>query len=143
MSAMRVEKLLNKLKYRDVTLARLKMKYEKQLAVCTRIGAGASDREQVQSSPDPHRAEEEMAKLAQISTEIDAVNELVEVACKLFKNMSDERHTVIMYLRYIDRLSWDEVNDLLNLSRSWGFELHDRAVMELGNLMNERTIPDF
>lgn len=137
----KVENYLKKLRHRHVKLARLKLQYEKQEAVCTKLN-NPPDNDRVQTSIDIHRAETEMAKLAQIGVEINDVDQLVEDACTLFNQLTDERFTTLMYLRYIDLLSWDDINEIMSISRSWSFELHDRALEQLNILLKNRTIPD-
>lgn len=137
----KVENYLKKLRHRNAKLARLKNRYEKQEAVCTKLN-NPPDNDRVQTSIDIHRAEKEMAKLAQIGVEIDDVDQLVEEACNLFNKLTDDRFTTLMYLRYIDLLGWDEINEIMSISRSWSFELHDRALEQLNILLNYRTIPD-
>ena len=132
---MTVEQWLTGILYRDATKRKLKFKYDMQLARCTKPGAMVSG-ERVQTSKNLHQHEDNWAKLAMIGEELAEVDRMAEKAYEIFKKLSTIDLTLVMELRYIDRLSVDDICAIMEFESKTSYKRrHKKAVEELEHLL--------
>lgn len=132
---------LNRLDNLLSAIATKQLLYDEQLARCTRVNEEL-DKIRVKTSRDLRRQEEETVKLALIGEEIDRLRELPEEARKLFDRLPDNRYNAILTARHLVGLGLGEVTEIIDYERSWTYELYNRAVEALDDLLKDRTLPD-
>jgi hypothetical protein len=132
---MTVERWLTGILYRDATKRKLKFRYDEQLAKCAKTGAMVSD-DRVQTSKNLHQHEDNWVKLAMIGEELAEVDRMAEKAYKIFKKLSTIDLTLVMELRYIDRLSVDDICTIMEFESDTSYRRrHKKAIEELEHLL--------
>ena len=86
----------------------------------------------VKSSPDHTRMQTFLAEAADEEQEIARLTEerkqAMADASLLISRLPDERMARILEMRYLDRLSWEEITDRLNGGSSTVYRLHQQAL---------------
>ena len=86
----------------------------------------------VKSSPDHTRMQIFLAEAADEEQEIARLTEerkqAMTDASLLISRLPDERMARILEMRYLDRLSWEEITDRLNGGSSTVYRLHQQAL---------------
>jgi len=89
-----------------------------------------------------------MERISQALAEIDiledaCINKIVQRLWvkrdyeTLFDKLSDDRQRVLLNMKYIDMLSWEEIAEHLNYSLRNCYYLHKTAMMQLQKILNE------
>ena len=82
-----------------------------------------------------HSLRETGGRIAELAREIDAdVDRLVDAkraAMAGIDRLEDAAQARLMYMRYMERRTWEEVAEGLGCSRQWAMELHRRACLKL------------
>lgn len=93
-------------------------------------------RDTVQSTKDPHKLD----RLAELEDDIDMkVSELVRVKDEILNaifRVSDRRYRLILYQRYIDYMTFEQIAVNLHYSYKQVCRLHGRALIEMGGIIN-------
>lgn len=97
--------------------------------------------ERVQTSGNPHKMENvicikvdiEQEMAAQIMEQWEAIKEIKNVIRKLSLKEYD-----IMFKKYILFMSWDEMAEACNMSKSNCTTIHGRALVNVQSILNER-----
>ena len=132
---MTVERWLTGILYRDAIKRKLKFQYDEQLEKCTNTGVTVNN-ERVQTSKNLHQHEDDWVKLAMIGEELAEVDRTAEKAYKIFRKLSTIDLTLVMELRYIDRLSVDDICTILEFESKTSYKRrHKKAVEELEYLL--------
>lgn len=95
--------------------------------------------ERVQVSIDPHKLEDEWARLAEIKGEIDELKAIPNMAYEAFMELSDNAYQIIMIHRHLNQLTWKEVAERMDITERWAQELGKRAEAELESLFGDFT----
>ncbi len=99
--------------------------------LATRLGPALSDI-RVQTTPDPTRVQGFLAEAADEEREIARLEEkLQEALCdsaRLIARLPSEEMARILERRYLDRWSWEEIIEEMDISRTQVFERHRTAL---------------
>ena len=99
--------------------------------LATRLGPALSDI-RVQTTPDPTRVQGFLAEAADEEREIALLEEkLQEALCdsaRLIARLPSEEMARILERRYLDRWSWEEIIEEMDISRTQVFERHRTAL---------------
>ena len=99
--------------------------------LATRLGPALSDI-RVQTTPDPTRVQGFLAEAADEEREIARLEEkLQEALCdsaRLIARLPSEEMARILERRYLDRWSWEEIIEEVDISRTQVFERHRTAL---------------
>ena len=99
--------------------------------LATRLGPEMSDI-RVQSTPDPARIQGFLAEAADEEREIARLEgKLQEALCdsaRLIARLPNEEMARILERRYLDRWSWEEIIEEMDISRTQVFERHRTAL---------------
>ena len=99
--------------------------------LATRLGPALSDI-WVQTTPDPTRVQGFLAEAADEEREIARLEEkLQEALCdsaRLIARLPSEEMARILERRYLDRWSWEEIIEEMDISRTQVFERHRTAL---------------
>lgn len=108
--------------------------YEILFTRCTKVNKQLQEI-RVQTSRDLSRQEEDMARMAQISAEIDEMRSLQEEAREIINSLGDSLFIALLTHRYINGRSWNYVAEAIGYSLQHTFRIHGRALYELGKKM--------
>ena len=112
-------------------ICRRRARIETLRRLASRFTAGFSD-VRVRTSPDPSRMQSFLAEAADEEREIVLLGEkrkrALADAALLIARLPDEKMARIMEMRYLDRLSWEEITDRLNGGSSTVYRLHQQAL---------------
>lgn len=70
-----------------------------------------------------------------IDTLVDARREINQ----LIEKLPSEKQYKILYKRYFERKTWEQISDEMGFSRQWVCKLHNRALRNVGNLLSEKN----
>lgn len=64
----------------------------------------------------------------------DKINTLVTLKVEIDEalNLLNENERLIIEYRYLQKMKWEQINDILHIDRRWCNELHKRAVKKIG-----------
>jgi hypothetical protein len=68
---------------------------------------------------------------------IGHISESLAVRLALIEQLSDERHRLVLTLRYINGLEWFKVEHAMHYERRQVFYFHSEALKEVGRLMED------
>ena len=92
--------------------------------------------DRVQTSKNLHQHEDNWVKLAMIGEELAEVDRMAEKAYKIFRKLPTIDLTLVMELRYIDRLSVDDICTIMEFESKTSYKRrHKKAVEELKHLL--------
>ncbi len=77
---------------------------------------------------------EAQARLQQL---IGHISESLDVRLALIEQLADERHRLVLTLRYINGLEWFKVEHAMHYERRQVFYFHSEALKEVGRMMEE------
>jgi hypothetical protein len=132
---------LRKLDDLDMVIAAKQLLYDEQLTRCTKVNKEL-EQVSVKTSRDLKKQEEENVKLALIGQEIDELMKLPDEARALFDQLEDNRHCAILTYRHLGGLAWKEIKRLMLYEESWTYELYNRAVDALDEILKDRSLPE-
>ena len=96
------------------------------------LKASANISERVKSTPDPTRFESLMNTIIDLKTSIQKDEETLKVVrpeiVQAIYGVTDIRYKLILELRYLMYLSWDDIIVQTGYCRSYVYELHGRAL---------------
>lgn len=96
----------------------------------------------VQSTKDPHKFD----SLVELENEIDKrVDELIRVKAETvgkIAKLNDGRYREVLYCRYIEGLTFEEISVRIKYSYKQTCRLHGRALIEMGVILNENANKD-
>ncbi len=96
------------------------------------LKASPSISERVTSTPDPTRFESLMATIVDLKTSIQKDEEALAVVrpeiTRAIDGVQDMRYKLILELRYLMYLSWEDIIIQTSYCRSYVYELHGRAL---------------
>lgn len=99
--------------------------------LATRFSAPLSD-VRVQASPEPSRLETFLAEAADEEREIRLLEEqrqqALADAALLISRLPEEKLARVLEMRYLDRLSWEEITDRMDCCASHVYRLHQLAL---------------
>ena len=85
------------------------------------------------------RFEERSLELVEAQTRlkqlVDHISESLAVRLALIEQLPDERHRLVLTLRYINGLEWFKVEHAMHYERRQVFYFHAEALKEVGRLM--------
>ena len=58
---------------------------------------------------------------------------------QLIEKLPSEKQYKILYKRYFERKTWEQISDEMGFSRQWVHKLHNRALRNVGSLLNEKN----
>ena len=98
-------------------------------------GAVRYDSEKVQTSSDNDRMTDTIAKIIELEKTINEdIDELVDkkiVAREMIERLDDDREKIILYKRYFDGKSFEQISVECNYSWKWVHVLHGNALKKL------------
>ena len=90
----------------------------------------------------PHSTEDIMAKVVDISIEMDRkkveLAEAIAKATEMISSLSDQKTLRIFRKRYLELKTWERIADEMDITFQWVHQLHKRGLIELS-----RRYPDF
>lgn len=101
---------------------------------CTRVNKQLQG-DRVQTSRDIARQEEDMARLAQISAEIDQMKKRQDEARDLINSLDNNLHVALLTHRYINGRSWHYVAEAIGYAIRQTFRCHGEALKALEKKM--------
>lgn len=132
---MRVKRWLNELLWREARKRRLEQRYKEQMDLCTNSSSAMTE-DRVQTSKNLHAHEEKWIKLAEIGEKIKDIDRATERAVEAFKKLSRSDLCLVMELRYIDRLSVEDICQIMEFSSRTSYHRrHEKALEELKKII--------
>lgn len=101
---------------------------------CTKVNKQLQG-DRVQTSRDIARQEEDMARMAQISAEIDDMKRMQDEARELINSLDDNLHVALLTHRYINGRSWHYVAEAIGYAIRQTFRTHGDALRALEKKM--------
>lgn len=104
------------------------------------LGSAISNYEprEIDLSPVQNSSETTMLMWSDLNKEIDELKyKLLKIDRKtdeILKKCEDANQYIVLYCRYIRRLSWDDVAQATNYAKSYVFELHRKGIEELDRI---------
>ena len=90
---------------------------------------------------DPHSRESLVARMCDLRSELDrSVEEVVrmrEKGLEMVKSLKEGNMMRVFYMRYFEHMKWEDIAEMLGVSRQWVTELHGRGLVELGKRFGE------
>lgn len=106
----------------------------------TSIGGGANDGERVQTSLQPDKFTDTIAKIIdlenKINKDIDVLIEYKDKARDMIESLDNDVEKVILYKRYFDDKSFEQIAVECNYSWRWIHKLHGDALQKLNKFIN-------
>ena len=104
------------------------------------LGSAISNYEpkEIDLSPVQNSSETTMLMWSDLKKDIDELSyQLLKIdrdTDKVLKLCADVNQYMVLYCRYIRRLSWDDVTEVMNYAKSYVFELHRKGIEELDRI---------
>lgn len=131
---MTAKEYLRPLPHLNAAIEAKRESYEILLTRATKVNRELQD-VCVQTSRDLYKQEDDMARLAQISADIDRMINLQDEARRLINSLDDNLYVALLTHRYINGRSWSYVAEAIGYSLQHTFRIHGRALYELGKKM--------
>lgn len=133
---MAVKEFLSKMRNIDL-LINCKLEQVAELRNLLTGGAVRYDTEKVQTSFESDRMTDTIAKIIELEKKIDSdIDELVDMkirARELIEKLDDDREKVVLYKRYFDGKSFEQISVECDYSWRWVHVLHGNALRKLEN----------
>lgn len=75
----------------------------------------------------------------EINVDIDTLVDTRREINQLIEKLPSEKQYKILYKRYFERKTWEQISDEMGFSRQWVHKLHNRALRNVGNLLSEKN----
>ena len=103
-----------------------------QLAARRSIAAIRGHADGVGGTPDPHRSERNLARISDLSRELDAaIGKLLtqsEEISTVIAQVEDPKFRQLLRLRYLSFLKWERIAEIMGCDVRTVHRLHDRAL---------------
>ena len=130
---MQVKEFLNKIRYIDMMID---CKLEQINGLRDRLTSiGSPMGEKVQSHLNPDKFSNTISKIIELENEINVdIDNLVELKCKARKSieqLNDDREKLVLYKRYFENKTFEEISVEMNYSWRRIHQFHSDALMQL------------
>ena len=133
---MRVKEFLKKIVTID-DMIDVKVNQVAQLRSLLEVGSVRYDKDKIQVSMNDDKLADTVAKIIDLENEINAdIDSLIahkELARRMIENLNDDREKLILYKRYFERKSFEQISVELNYSWRQVHRLHGKALVALDN----------
>ena len=130
---MQVKEFLNKIRYIDMMID---CKLEQINGLRDRLTSiGSPMGEKVQSHLNPDKFSNTISKIIELENEINAdIDNLVDLKCearKSIEQLNDDREKLVLYKRYFENKTFEEISVEMNYSWRRIHQFHSDALMQL------------
>lgn len=134
---MRVKEFLKKIVTID-DMIDVKVNQVAQLRSLLEVGSVRYDKDKIQVSTNDDKLADTVAKIIDLENEINAdIDSLIahkELARRMIENLNDDREKLILYKRYFERKSFEQISVELNYSWRQVHRLHGKALVALDKI---------
>ena len=131
---MKTVKYLEQIKLYDIKIEHKLLEREQLLTLAAKVNC-STEGERVQSSGDPDKVANAVVKIVEIDKEIDKmIDEFVELKREIIEMiylMSDTKLMQVLYMKYIQYMSFEGIATKMKYSQDWIGRLHKRAIAEI------------
>ena len=131
---MAVKEFLNRIRKIDL-LINCKLEQIEELRALLTGGSARYDSEKVQTSFENDKMTDTIAKIIELEHKINEdIDELVDkkiVAREMIEQLDDDREKIVLYKRYFDGKSFEQISVECNYSWRWVHVLHGNALKKL------------
>lgn len=131
---MTAKEFLRPLPHLNLAIEAKQESYEILFTRCTKVNKQLQG-DRVQTSRELSRQEEDMARMAQISSEIDRMRELQEEARDVINSLDNNLYVAILTHRYLNGRSWHYVTEAIGYAFRQTFRFHGEALKALEEKM--------
>ena len=137
---MRAKQYLSQYRRCKKKIARLEEQIQALAELCSGIAAPQIDGDRVQSSHNPDRMGEVIAKKSDLEAElmdevvnaIDIMNEVTDT----INEVENVDYQTLLEKRYIGFKTWEVIADEMHFSARWVLTMHGRALWEVEKIIN-------
>lgn len=131
---------LNQVKMCDKKIKNKMLEKEQWFTLATKTTC-PSDGERVQSSGNPDKMSNAVARMIEVDKEInrmiDSFVNLKQEVIRTIEQIDDSKLYDILHMIYIQYMKPSEVADVLNYSYQWTYELHNRAISKIQIIIDD------
>lgn len=121
-----------------------KIRYQEKLRTMAEKTTVDVSRERVSGGSSSNPREDIMVKLADLSHEVNSdIDKLIDLQKEIIDTINqveDDCLKLILELRYVSAIGWDDIVAELEYERSWVTRLHAKALTQVDKILNSKSI---
>lgn len=143
---MTAKEYLNQIREKDAAINRMIRQKENLKGMLYTIGSPGTGEKVQTSKSGSSRYEELFAKISEkedeINNEIDDLVGLKIRICKQINELPDDVHISVLYERYVELKSWNQISDDMNYNVRYLFHIHGAALNEFYQMYEQEINAD-